>query len=101
MASWALYLWGMKRPYNSSMLTDFPSFSSSKNRVLTYISKAVANNTITCWAKVDSKRKPALPFNDSVGLVFDYGFHPVLLFAEAVGLLAKIPGFLPRDWRIG
>ncbi len=43
---------------------------------------------------------PALPFNDSVNLLFEVGCHLVPLFAEAVGLLAKIPGFLPRDWGI-
>ena len=32
-------------------------------------------------------------------VLFEVGRHLVLLFTEAVGLLAKIPGFLPGDWR--
>ena len=36
------------------------------------------------------------PFNDPVELVFDYGFQPFLFFAEAVDLLVKLLGFLPR-----
>ncbi len=42
----------------------------------------------------------ALPLNNPIKLLFDSGFHPILLFAEVAGLLAKIPGFLPRYWRI-
>jgi hypothetical protein len=40
-----------------------------------------------------------LAFNESVEWSLEFGYGLILLLAEAAGLLAKIPGFLPGDWR--